>query len=214
MRDLEIRGAGNLLGAEQSGHLIDVGYDMYLKLIEEAVSEAQGVEVTPELDTRVELKLDAFLPQDYVPQEKLRVEIYKRIAMIQDEAGRLEIEEELIDRFGDVPQPVSNLMYIAQLRGVTRKLGVSHLFLRADGVHMRIDEKFLPDPALLFEAVARADKRLRFSVGKAPELVLAQPGLEAGDALRLTISVMTAVHGELAALRAQPGARPNAPAGA
>lgn len=203
MRDLEIRGAGDVLGPQQSGHLSTVGYDMYVKLIEQAVGEAQGVEQTPELDTRVELKLDAFLPQDYVPQEKLRVEIYKRIAMIQDEEGRLEIEEELIDRFGDVPEPVSNLMYIAQLRGVTRKLGISHLFLRPDGVHMRIDEKFLPDPALLFEAVSRTDKRLRFSVGKAPELVLAQAGLEAAEAMRLTISVMTAVHGELAALRAE-----------
>lgn len=69
-----------------------VGYDMYLKLIEQAVSEAQGVEVTPELDTRVELAVDAFLPESYVPEEKLRVEIYKRIAMIQDEAGRMDIE--------------------------------------------------------------------------------------------------------------------------
>ena len=76
------------------------------------------------------------------------MEIYKRIAMIQDEAGRMDIEEELIDRFGDVPEPVENLMRIAQLRGVTRRLGVSHLFLRPDGIHMRIDTRFLPDPAV------------------------------------------------------------------
>ena len=201
MRDLEIRGAGDVLGPQQSGHLTTVGYDMYVKLIEQAVGEVQGVEVTPELDTRVELKVDAFLPESYVPQEKLRVEIYKRIAMIQDAAGRLDIEEELIDRFGDIPQPVLNLMHIAQLRGVTRKLGVSHLFLRPDGVHMRMDEKFLPDPALLFEAVTRTDKRLRFSVGKVPELLLAQPRMDAEQALETSIYVMTKVHEELAQLK-------------
>ena len=194
MRDLEIRGAGDVLGPQQSGHMSTVGYDMYLKLIEQAVSEAQGVEVTPELDTRVELAVDAFLPESYVPEEKLRVEIYKRIAMIQDEAGRLDIEEELIDRFGDVPEPVENLMRIAQLRGVTRKLGVSHLFLRPDGVHMRIDTRFLPDPGRLFDAVSRADDRLRFSAGRTAELVLAERGLDAPAALGLAIPVMTRVH--------------------
>jgi len=203
MRDLEIRGAGDVLGPQQSGHLSTVGYDMYVKLIEQAVGEVQGIEVTPELDTRVELKVDAFLPESYVPQEKLRVEIYKRIAMIQDEAGRLEIEEELIDRFGDVPEPVENLMRIAQLRGMTRRLGVSLLTLRADGVHMRLDEKFLPDPALLFEAVTRTDKRLKFNVGKLPELVLAQPRMDAESALHTSIFVMTRVYEELKALREQ-----------
>ena len=194
MRDLEIRGAGDVLGPQQSGHMSTVGYDMYLKLIEQAVSEAQGVEVTPELDTRVELAVDAFLPESYVPEEKLRVEIYKRIAMIQDEAGRMDIEEELIDRFGDVPEPVENLMRIAQLRGVTRRLGVSHLFLRPDGIHMRIDTRFLPDPGRLFDAVSRGDERLRFSAGRTAELVLAERGLDAPAALKLAIPVMTRVH--------------------
>ncbi|MBR3872916.1 MAG: transcription-repair coupling factor [Clostridia bacterium] len=203
MRDLEIRGAGDVLGPQQSGHLSTVGYDMYVKLIEQAVGEVQGIEQTPELDTRVELRLDAFLPEAYVPQEKLRVEIYKRIAMIQDEAGRLDIEEELIDRFGDVPQPVENLMHIAQLRGITRRMGVSLLTLRPDGVHMRLDEKFLPDPALLFEAVTRTDKRLKFNVGKTPELVLAQPRMDAESAMHTTIYVMTKVYEELKELKEQ-----------
>ena len=201
MRDLEIRGAGDVLGPQQSGHLSTVGYDMYVKLIEQAVSEVQGVETTPEVDTRVELALDAYLPEDYVPDEKLRVEIYKRIAMIQDEAGRMEIEAELIDRFGDVPDPVETLMRIAQLRGVTRMLGVSHLFLRPDGVHMRLDEKAMPDPALLFEAVTRTDKRLRFGVGKTPELVLQQRGLTPESALETCMVVMDMTHRELEKLK-------------
>ena len=85
MRDLEIRGAGDVLGPQQSGQLSAVGYDMYVKLIEQAVHEVQGIKDTPELDTRVELALDAFLPESLVQDERLRIEIYKRIAMIQDE---------------------------------------------------------------------------------------------------------------------------------
>ena len=203
MRDLEIRGAGDVLGPQQSGHLSTVGYDMYVKLIEQAVGEVQGVEVTPEVDTRVELTLDAYLPEDYISDEKLRVEIYKRIAMIQDEAGRMEIEEELIDRFGDVPDPVETLMLIAQLRGVTRLLGISHLFLRPDGVHMRLDEKAMPDPGLLYEAITRCDSRLRFAVGKTPELVLQQKAFTPESALATSIAVMTLVHDELEKLKKQ-----------
>ncbi|MDD3336272.1 MAG: transcription-repair coupling factor [Eubacteriales bacterium] len=198
MRDLEIRGAGDVLGPEQSGHLSTVGYDMYVKLIEQAVGEAQGKEQLPELDTRVELKLNAFLPESYVPQEQLRVEIYKRIAMVENEEGRLSTEEELIDRFGDIPEPVENLIRIAQLRGVTRKLGVSHLFLRQDGLHLRMDEHYMPDPGLLYEAVTKADARLRFSIGKVPELVLCQTGMNAEDAIKIAIPVLGKVHDLLA----------------
>ena len=185
LRDLEIRGAGDVLGPQQSGHLSTVGYDMYVKLIEQAVGEVRGEEQTPELDTRVELKVDAYLPEAYVPDEKLRVEIYKRIAMIQDEAGRLDIEEELVDRFGDVPDSVENLM-------------------RQDGLHMRLDERFTPDPGLLLQAVSSTDPRLRFSLTKTPELVLAQAGLEPSDALVQAINVMTRVHDALNALREAP----------
>ena len=201
MRDLEIRGAGDVLGPEQSGHLSAVGYDMYVKLIEQAVGEAQGKEQIPELDTRVELNIDAYLPESYVREERLRVEVYKRIAMVEDEESRLSIEEELIDRFGDIPEPVENLIRIAQLRGVTRKLGVSHLSLRPDGVHLRLDERHMPEPDQLFEAITKADGRLRFAVGKKPELVLCERNLSPEAAVDMAIPVMTKVHEELSALR-------------
>ena len=193
MRDLEIRGAGDVLGPEQHGHLSAVGYDMYVKLIEQAVGEVQGHEETPELDTRVELSIDAYLPEETVPDEKLRIEIYKRIAMIEDEATKLDIEEELIDRFGDIPKPVQNLMGIAQLRAITRRLGVTHLFLRADGVHLRMDEKFLPDPAALYTAVTETDLRIAFSVRQPPEMVLRQPGLTSDSALPFAIGLLSRV---------------------
>ena len=190
MRDLEIRGAGDVLGPEQHGHLSAVGYDMYVKLIEQAVGEVQGREETPELDTRIELSIDAYLPEDTVTDEKLRIEMYKRIAMIEDEASRLDIEEELIDRFGDIPIPVQNLMAIAQLRAITRRLGVNHLFLRSDGVHLRMDEKYLPDLAALYTAVTEVDSRIAFSVRQPPEIVLRQPGLTPEAALPFAIGLL------------------------
>jgi transcription-repair coupling factor (superfamily II helicase) len=202
MRDLEIRGAGDVLGPEQHGHLSAVGYDMYLKLMEQAVGEVQGIEETPELDTRMELRIDAVLPEEYVPSELLRVEIYKRIAMIENESDRMEIEDELIDRFGDIPPPVENLMRIAELRAVTRRLGISHLQLKSDGVHLRIDERYMPDPMALFTALQQTDPRLFFSTKKQPELLLKQPGLTAEEALPLCIGILTKVLEITTALKA------------
>ena len=201
MRDLEIRGAGDVLGPEQSGHLSAVGYDMYVKLIEQAVGEARGEETIPELDTRVELHIDAYLPEEYVSDEQMRVEIYKRIAMVADEDSRMAIEDELIDRFGDIPAPVENLIQIAQLRGATRKLGVSHLFLKPDGMHFKLDEKHMPPLDLLFEAVSRSDPRFRFDVGKKPGLVLSQRGMTAESALKEAIPLMQKVLDHIKQLR-------------
>ena len=193
MRDLEIRGAGDVLGPQQSGQLSAVGYDMYVKLIEQAVHEVQGVKDTPELDTRVELSVDAFLPEGMVHDERLRIEIYKRIAMIEDENSKLDIEAELIDRFGDIPQPVENLMLVARLRAVTRRLGINHLFLRADGIHMKLDPKYLPDPMALYNAATQTDPRIRFSSHMPPEMVIRERDLGPSAALELAIKVLTEV---------------------
>ncbi len=206
MRDLEIRGAGDVLGPQQSGHLSTVGYDMYCKLIEEAVGEARGLRQTPEIDTRIELKIDAFLPQDYVASEQLRVEIYKRIAMVVDEESRLTIEDELIDRFGDVPQPVENLIRIAQLRGMTRKLGVSHLTLRPDGLHMRLSQQAMPDPGILYTAATLTDPRLRFAVSRQPELIFLQPRMTPMVALEMAIPMVTALLGNVEKLLSEQAA--------
>lgn len=193
MRDLEIRGAGDVLGPQQHGHLSTVGYDMYLKLMEQVVGEVQGLEEKPELDTRIELSINAYLPDEYIGQELLRIEIYKRIAMIEDEEGRLDIEEELIDRFGDIPAPVDNLARIAQLRAVTRRLGISHLQLKQDGVHLRIDADHMPDPEHLFVAMQKTDRRMMFNARKTAEIVVKQPDLSAEDALALCIQLLTTV---------------------
>jgi len=158
------------------------------------VGEAQGREEIPELDTRVELAVNAFLPADFVPDEKMRIEIYKRIAMIEDQTSRMDIEEELIDRFGDIPEPVKNLISIAQLRAVTRKLGVNHLFLRPDGLHLRLDNQYMPDPIVLYTAAADTDPRLVFSLRQPPEMLLRQADMTAEAAMALGIDLLTKMH--------------------
>lgn len=116
LRDLEIRGAGNLLGAQQHGHMAAVGYDLYCKMLNEAVKSLKGEAEPEQFDTAVELELDAFIPVSYIPNEFQKLEIYKRIAVVESQEESEEILEELIDRFGEPPKSVQNLLDIACLK--------------------------------------------------------------------------------------------------
>ncbi|MBR1658877.1 MAG: transcription-repair coupling factor [Oscillospiraceae bacterium] len=127
MRDLEIRGAGNLLGAEQSGHLIDVGYDMYLQLLEEAVLEERGETVEKRTECAADLAVSANIPERYVPSPEQRMDLYRRIALIRTEAEADDLADELIDRFGEPPDSVNALIRVALLRGEATKAGVTDI---------------------------------------------------------------------------------------
>ena len=127
MRDLEIRGAGNLLGAEQSGHMIDVGYDMYMKLLSEAVLEARGIEVPARAECSADLAVAANIPDRYIPSQEQRMDIYRRIALIRTEEEADDLTDELIDRFGDPPPGVNALIHVALLRGEAGKAGVTDI---------------------------------------------------------------------------------------
>lgn len=197
MRDLEIRGAGDVLGPQQSGHLCAVGYETYVKLIEEAVNEAQGKSVPVEMDTRVEISINAYMPEDYIIGENVRIEVYKRISMIQDEKTRLEVTDEIVDRFGEIPEPVENLIRIAELRGITRKLGISNINLRPDGLVMKFEPQYMPKMEKLMEAVFKTDSRLKFSTGIAPVLVLSQKNMKAVEAVEAGITLMGKVLADL-----------------
>ncbi|MCI9136978.1 MAG: transcription-repair coupling factor, partial [Lachnospiraceae bacterium] len=116
MRDLEIRGAGNLLGAQQHGHMEAVGYDLYCKMLNEAVKSLKGEGSEEPFETTIELEVDAFIPPVYIPNEFQKLDIYKRIAVIENQEEKEEMLEELIDRFGEPPKSVENLLTIAQLK--------------------------------------------------------------------------------------------------
>jgi transcription-repair coupling factor (superfamily II helicase) len=140
MKDLEIRGAGNLLGGEQSGHIAGVGFDLYIRMVGEAVADyrsalKEGGE--PEetlLDVKIELPVDAHVPHDYAPGERLRLQAYRSIAAANSEADITAVREELTDRYGKLPEPVENLLLVAGLRLLARKVGVSDITLQGNNV--------------------------------------------------------------------------------
>ena len=130
MRDLEIRGAGNLLGPEQSGFLLSVGYDMYLKLLEEAVLTEQGKPLPQESECSADLSVAASIPDRYVPSPEQRMDLYRRIAHIRTEEDADDMTDELIDRFGDPPRTVNNLIAVALLRAAAAECGISEIAQR------------------------------------------------------------------------------------
>lgn len=127
MRDLEIRGAGNLLGAEQSGHMSEVGYDMYLKLLEEAVLEEKGEKPAVRAECSADLAVSANIPESYVKSPEQRMDLYRRIALIRTEEEADDLTDEVIDRFGDPPSGVISLIHVALLRGEAQQAGITEI---------------------------------------------------------------------------------------
>lgn len=129
MRDLEIRGAGNILGSEQHGHIAAVGFDLYSRLLEEAVREARGEAASRVVDTSIELPVEAYIPDSYIPDSNQKVAIYKRIAGLSSLHEIPDLEEELVDRFGDLPGPVCNLLAVAKIRVLAGQLKIKSISL-------------------------------------------------------------------------------------
>lgn len=193
LRDLSIRGAGNMLGPEQSGQVSAVGYDLYCKLIEEAVREAKG-DLShlreSELETRVELHVNAFLPESYVQGEAQRMEVYKRISQIESEQDRSELLDELIDRFGEPEEPVLNLMSVSLLRAMANRLGAAFVSFSNEALKLRLDTRFVEDPALLYQGMVTTDRRFTMQSGKRPAILLLLPGADDKKALKEGVRVL------------------------
>jgi transcription-repair coupling factor (superfamily II helicase) len=142
MKDLEIRGAGNLLGAEQSGHIADVGFDLYLRLVGEAVAEYRGgisgddADEAPDVAAmRIDLPIDANLGEEYIESERLRLEMYRRIAEIRDEAGAVALVDELVDRYGPLPVTAARLFDVVRFRLLCHQVGLHEVV--AQGPYVR-----------------------------------------------------------------------------
>jgi transcription-repair coupling factor (superfamily II helicase) len=143
LKDLEIRGAGNLLGGEQSGHIAGVGFDLYVRMIGEAVGELRDAGPAERAEVRVELPVNAHIPHSYVPGERLRLEAYTRIAAIDSAADITAVSEELTDRYGPMPDPVLGLLAVASLRAQARKAGLTDI--TQQGTHIRFAPVDLPE---------------------------------------------------------------------
>ena len=171
MRDLEIRGAGNLLGPEQSGFLTSVGYDMYLKLLEEAVLEEKGETPPPRTECAADLAVSAHIPDRYVPAPEQRMDLYRRIARIRSEEDADDVVDELIDRYGDPPRSVNNLISVALLRAAAARCGVSDLSQKNGALHFALERFDLQKLSALC-AMPVFQGRILFSAGEKPALSL------------------------------------------
>ncbi|SCG18358.1 transcription-repair coupling factor [Micromonospora echinofusca] len=143
MKDLEIRGAGNLLGGEQSGHIEGVGFDLYVRMVGEAVSAFKGERPEEETEVKVDLPVDAHLPHDYVGVERLRLEMYRKLAEARDAERLREVVAEMTDRYGEPPAPVQNLVAVARFRLLARRYGLTDVSMQ--GKHIRFGPLPLPD---------------------------------------------------------------------
>ena len=134
LKDLEIRGAGNLLGGEQSGHIAEVGFDLYVRMVGEALNEYRGltVDTTPEM--RLEIPIDAHIPHNWISEERLRLEAYRRISQAMDETQLADVQAELIDRYGQLPKSVSALFAVAELRLYARSVGLTEIVLQGKSI--------------------------------------------------------------------------------
>ncbi len=171
MRDLEIRGAGNLLGAEQSGHMIDVGYDMYMKLLSEAVLEARGIEVPKSAECSADLAVAANIPDRYIPSSEQRMDIYRKIALIRGEEEADDLIDELIDRFGEPPPGVTALIQVALLRGEAGRAGITDIAQKAGYLRFTVKDFDMAKVSLLY-ARPEYQGRLRVEAGSRPCLSL------------------------------------------
>ena len=192
MRDLEIRGAGSLLGAEQHGHISDVGYEYYTKLVRQAVEEAQGRTLSPAVETSVDIPLDAHIPHGYIRSEVQRLKAYRRIADIDDNAALLDVTEELIDRYGEPPVPVQNLMRLALIKAYAGRAFLARLSVKEGEAAMH----FLPDAAIdggkLLNALSQIQDA-QLMATEPPSLRLRKKGASVEQLCALLPSVLAAL---------------------
>ena len=177
MRDLEIRGAGNLLGASQHGHMEAVGYDLYCKMLNEAVKKCKGEEVPEEeYETSVEIKVDAFIPVSYIKNEFQKLDIYKRIAELETEDEKTDMIDELVDRFGEPPKSVMNLLNIAILKAKAHEAFIMEVASKKEQLQFVMYPQAKIDVEGIPKLIASMGRKLRFVPGAKPYFVYQYTG--------------------------------------
>ena len=191
MRDLEIRGAGNILGGEQHGHMETVGYDLYIKLLGEAVSLMKGEEAVRPVDEGclVDMQIQAHIPEDYISSTNLRLDVYRRIAEIRNAEDAMDVTDELIDRFGEPPASVKGLLDVALLRNTASQLGLSEIKQQGDALFLYKKEFDLEQVGKLIRAM---NGRVMLSAGSRPYISVKIGTQTPLDALSDTLSAMEA----------------------
>ena len=170
MRDLEIRGAGNLLGAEQHGHMNTVGYEMYCRILEESIGELTGAPVKEEEPATIDLPVSAHIPATYIKNHTVRLDVYKKIAALNSEDDYLDICDEITDRFGDAPKSVISLLDVAMIKALCKETGIKEISYKNERVFFYFASGV--DFEALSELIAKYNGRILFSAGKEPYFTL------------------------------------------
>ena len=166
LKDLEIRGAGDVLGAQQHGHMDSVGYDLYCRILRESVNEATGVK-EEEIETTIDINIDAYIPQRYIYDPSQRIDIYKKISMIENENDEFEVEDEMIDRFGDIPKVAQNVISVALLKAKAKQAGISEISHRGDYLNIKFAKV---DLGILIGIVKSEPLKYKLIPGNVPQL--------------------------------------------
>ena len=199
MRDLEIRGAGNLLGEAQSGHMEAVGYDLYCKMLNEAVLQLKGGGEEEIYTTTIDINIDAYIPDSYIKNEYQKLDVYKRIAAIETEEEMDDMTEELIDRFGDIPRKVQQLLHIAALKGLAHSAYVTAVEQKGESYRFVMYEKAKIDPQRIPPLLQKYGNTLVFKTEEPPCFVYqkrGRSGKESGeDILQLLRKILEDIRG-------------------
>ena len=183
MRDLEIRGAGNLLGAEQHGHMNSVGYDLYCKMLNEAVNEEKGIRQQEDFETSIDLDMNAFIPPRYIANEYQKLDIYKRIAGIEDQEEYEDMMEELLDRFGEPPKAVQNLLAIANLKALGHKVYIKDIKQTGPEVKLSMFERARLDGSRFPDILEKFKPRLTMRMDSQPYFLVSLKGRKVKEVL-------------------------------
>jgi transcription-repair coupling factor (superfamily II helicase) len=177
LRDLEIRGAGNIIGGEQHGHMDAVGYDTYCRLLQQAISEEQGISLPAELkaeneDVTIDIDINAFIPAEYIPSDEQKIQMYKHISLINNEADASDVQDELMDRYGEIPNEVNELIYVALTKSFCAKYGIISVKKSGDAYLLRYGKSAKINMDALSNAISKTSFEVIFSLSGQPELRL------------------------------------------
>ncbi len=196
MRDLEIRGAGNILGPEQHGHIASIGFSLYCKLLEESINQLQGKLKDKEILPSLEMKMDAYIPEDYIPDSRQKIEIYKKIAGLENQHDIEELIDELHDRFGDLPSPVLNLIEIARLKIHAGNLNIEEIKAKGDEITIQFRSTDNLDGERIFDLTNLYRRRIKIKNDPVkPSLVCRRTEMDDSTTLNFLHNVMSYLKG-------------------
>ena len=167
MRDLEIRGAGSILGEMQHGHMDEVGYDMYCRLLDEVVKEMKGIEVIEEQDVQIDINISSYIPEEFAQDSNQKIEIYQNIALCRREEDIRNVIDEIIDRYGKLPSEIENLTQVARIKNKAREIGVTKITEKNKGIVFHFGSEYFKMEWIDI-LVNKYKNRIKFSPAKEP----------------------------------------------